>query len=82
MIETISLMYNIYIVDTILLLVRVNSTYATNVENKLFCWIFVTKGGPGANGRVLPPVTGGPGFELRSPRIAQARVRLATDTIP
>ena len=58
MIETISLMYNIYIVDTILLLVRVNSTYATNVENKLFCWIFVTKGGPGANGRVLLPVTG------------------------
>ena len=24
----------------------------------------------------------GPGFESRSPRIAQARVRLATDTLP
>jgi len=32
MIETISLMYNIYIVGTKLLLVRVNPTYATNVR--------------------------------------------------
>ena len=36
----------------------------------------------GASGRVLPPVTGRSGFESRSPRIAQARVRLATDTLP
>lgn len=32
MIETISLMYNICITGTILLLARVNSTYATNVR--------------------------------------------------
>jgi hypothetical protein len=35
--------------------------------------------GPGASGRILPLVTR---FESWSPRIAHARVRLATDTLP
>ena len=47
--------------------------------NYLFCYssLAMLKDRPGASGKPE-----GPGFELRSPRIAQARVRLATDTLP
>ena len=38
------------------------------------------KGGPGASGSVLPPVTGRSRVRVAVSSLAQARVRLATDT--